>query len=199
MSHAKKPPNNNIDDEITIDGKRYRKVNVHNLTYNVSVHKGLRTGALVDRGANGGIAGEDGRVINKTGRQADVQGIDNHQIIDIPIVTAGAIINTQRGEVIGIFHQYAYTGKGKTIHSSLQLESFNHDVNDKSIKVPGGLQRIKTIDGYVIPLNIKAGLPYMTMRPYTDQEWEDLPHVIMTSDIDWDPSQLDHNLDDDEQ
>ena len=34
------------------------------------------------------------------------------------------------------------------------------------------------------------------MRPYTDQEWEDLPHVIMTSDVDWDPSQLDHNLDD---
>ena len=72
-------------------------------------------------------------------------------------------------------------------------------MNDKSIKIPGGLQRIKTIDGYVIPLNIKAGLPYMTMRPYTDQEWEDLPNVIMTSDINWDPSQLDHNLDDYEQ
>ena len=37
------------------------------------------------------------------------------------------------------------------------------------------------------------------MRPYTDQEWEDLPHVFMTSDVDWDPSQLDHNLNDDEQ
>ena len=72
MSHAKKPPNNNIDDEITIDGKKYRKVHVHKLTCNVSVHKVLRTGALIDRGANGGIAGEDVRVINKTGRQADI-------------------------------------------------------------------------------------------------------------------------------
>ena len=104
MSHAKNPPSNNIDDEITIDGKKYRKINVHKLTYNVSVHKGLRTGALVDRGANGGIAGEDVRVINKTGRQADVQGIDNHQIVDIPIVTARAVINTHCGEAIGIFH-----------------------------------------------------------------------------------------------
>ena len=58
----------------------------------------LRTGALVDRGTNGGIAGEDVRVINKTGRQADVQGIDNHQIVDIPIVTAGAVINTLHGK-----------------------------------------------------------------------------------------------------
>ena len=35
--------------------------------------------------------------------------------------------------------------------------------------------------------------------PHTDQEWEDLPHVVLTSDAEWDPSVLDHELDDDEQ
>ena len=36
------------------------------------------------------------------------------------------------------------------------------------------------------------------MRPYTDHEWDTLPHVIWTSDMDWDPSVLDQSLTDDE-
>jgi hypothetical protein len=89
-----------------------------------------------------------------------VQGIDNHQIVDIPIVTAGAVVKTQRGEVIIFLYQYAYTGNtgnGKTIHSSGQLEWYKQEVDDKSIKV-GGKQRIKTLDGYVMPLDVKSGL-----------------------------------------
>ena len=124
-------------------------------------------------------------------------GIDNHQIINIPIITAGAVINTQHGEVMAIMNQFAYTGKGKTILSSAQLKWFKSDVNDKPMKVPGGLKCILTIEGYTIPLNIKAGLPYIMMHPYMDDEWDTLPHVILTSDDDWDPSILDNDIDDD--
>jgi len=86
-----------------------------------------------------------------------VQGIDaNHQMVDIPISTVGAVINTQHGEVIAILHQYAYTGIGTSIHSPAQLAWYKN-VNDKSIKV-GGLQCITTWDGYVIPLNIVQGM-----------------------------------------
>ena len=138
------------------------------------------------------------RIIAKTGRQVDIQGIDNHCINDIPIVTAGGVINTQKGEVIAIMHQYAYVGKGKTIHSSGQLEAHKQGVHDKSIKV-GGKQRIETLDGYIIPLNIRQGLPYMSIRPYTDAEWDNLPHVILTADIDWNPSILDHEQEDNEE
>jgi hypothetical protein len=161
------------------------------IQYWASSHRQVRTGALIDRGANGGIAGDDVRIINRTGRQVDVQGIDNHQIVDIPIVTAGAVVKMQRGEVIIILHQYAYTGKGKTIHSSSQLEWYKQEVDNRSIKV-GGKQHIKTLDGYVIPLDIKSGLPYVKMRPFTDQEWDSLPHVILTGDGNWNPSVLDH-------
>ena len=63
-------------------------------------HARLRRGALVDRGANGGICGNDVRIISKSGRMVDVQGIDNHQVVDIPIVTGGAVVSTQRGPVI---------------------------------------------------------------------------------------------------
>jgi hypothetical protein len=179
-----------------MDGVTYYAANQH-IQYCASSHRQVRYGALIDRGANGGIAGDDVRIINCTGRQVDVQGIDNHQIVDIPIVTAGAVVKTQRGEVVLILHQYAYTGKGKTIHSSGQLEWYKQQVDDRSIKV-GGKQQIKTLDGYIIPLDIKSGLPYVKMRPYTDQEWEMLPHVVLTGDGDWNPSVLDHDLIDDE-
>jgi hypothetical protein len=36
------------------------------------------------------------------------------------------------------------------------------------------------------------------MRPYTDVEYESLPHVILTSDIDWNPRVLDFDIDDDD-
>jgi hypothetical protein len=44
-------------------------------------------------------------------------GIDDHQIVDRPIVACGGVIFTRRGPVIANMHQYVYTGKGKTIHS----------------------------------------------------------------------------------
>ena len=79
-----------------------------------------------------------------------------------------------------------------------KLEHYQNDVDDHSIKVNGGLQCILTLDGYVIPINIVGGFPYISMQPYTDDEWDHLPHVILTSDLDWDPTILDHTLDDDE-
>ena len=73
--------------EINVDGITYRQVNVHKVIYNVSVgDRTTSTASLVDRGANGGIAGDDVRVIHKLHRTVDVQGIDNHQMITISTV-----------------------------------------------------------------------------------------------------------------
>ena len=76
-------------------------------------------------------------------------------------------------------HEYALFGKGQTIHSSGQIEHFKNFAHDKSMKV-GGLQCIITNDEYVMPINIINGLPYLPMRPYTDEEWIRLPHVLGT-------------------
>jgi hypothetical protein len=35
------------------------------------------------------------------------------------------------------------------------------------------------------------------MCPHTDQEWEVLPHVLLTEDTNWDPTRLDHEQGDD--
>ena len=176
-----------------------RQVNMAKVMYHVSRHESSSMGALVDRGANGGIAGSDVRIINYTDKRVDVRGIDNHELVDIPIVTAGGVVESQNGPVIAILHQYAYHGQGKTIHSPAQLEAYNQDVNDRSIKVDGGLQRIKTLDGYVHPLSIKNGLAYSAIRPYTDAEWDDLPHVVWTGDKEWDPSVMDNAYHEDDE
>ena len=103
-------------------------------------------------------------------------------------------MDSHHGPVIAIFHQYAHMGSGKSIHSSIQLEAFGLEVNDKSCMVAGGRQQIVTPDGYIHPLQIKDGLAYTSMQPYTDKEWMTLPHVHWTQDKDWDPSVLDHSL-----
>ena len=82
------------------------------------------TASLVDRGANGGLAGSDVRVICKSNppRMVDVSGIGSHEVRDLPIVSVGGVVQSQRGLVIAIMHQYALLGEGKTIHSCGQLE-----------------------------------------------------------------------------
>jgi hypothetical protein len=34
----------------------------------------------------------------------------------------------------------------------------------------------------------------VTMQPYMNEEWETLPHVIWTPDMEWDPTVLDHAI-----
>jgi hypothetical protein len=107
---------------VTINGVEY-VAKLNNVMYQVSNHKQTTLPlALIDRGTNGGVAGSDTWLIDKSLCSVHIQGIDDHMIKDVPIGTVGAVVNTQRGEVIAIMHQYAYTGKGGTIHSSGQLE-----------------------------------------------------------------------------
>jgi hypothetical protein len=113
----------------------------------VSFHDSITVNSmsLIDRGANGGVAGDDMRVIFRTNRSVDIKGIDSHHVNDIGIGTVGGVVQTNMGPVIAIMHQYALLGKGPSIHSPSQLEWYKNNVNDKSIHVPGGLQCITTL------------------------------------------------------
>jgi hypothetical protein len=52
------------------------------------------------------------------------------------------------------------------------------------------------MDGYQIPLYFHNGLPYLQCRPPTADKDATLPHIIMTSDFDWDPTTYDNIIDD---
>ena len=88
---------------------------------------------MIDRGANGSLAGSDVRVISQVNDgKINVEGIDNHQLTDIPLVTAAGVITTQKGPVIVIMNQYAHINQGNTIHSSGKFEAFGTIVHDKA-------------------------------------------------------------------
>ena len=107
------------------------------------------------------------------------------------LVTAVALMDTQKGPIIGIFHEYAHLGKGRSIHAAGQMEWFNCKVDDRS-KVVGGAQRIETSDGYVI---IESGLVNMhSIRIPIDNDLQQYPHVFFTSPDTWDASVLDHDI-----
>ena len=174
------------------------KVDFHQIIYSVSESRRTHAMSLIDRGANGGVAGSDVRILAKVfpPRKVDIQGIDNHQMTDVFIGDVGGVVETQQGPVIAIFRQYALHGKGSTIHSSGQMEAFHVKVEEKSVRCQGA-QSIVTPDGYYMPLVVHHGLARLPIRPYTDEEFDELPHVFMTNDLEWDPSVLDHNPFDD--
>ena len=94
-----------------------------------------------------------------------------------------------------ILHEYAILGKGQTIHSSGQMEHHRNIVRDGSSMV-GHAQCVITVDECAIPLDIINGLPYMKMRPHTDDEWEQLPKTELTSEQECVPSCLDCSVED---
>jgi hypothetical protein len=168
--------------------------------YNINVNlndRRCRFGALLDRGANGTIIGSDMRIIETTMKVVDLSGVDDHTVNNLRIVQAGAVTRTQWGEVIIIVNQGAFMPEGRTILSCIQLEHFKCHVNDKPLRITKQQPCITTIEGYKIPMEIRRGLPYIKLRPYTDEEFRDLPHIILTSPHDWNPSIMDDQVDDD--
>ena len=160
-----------------------------NLTHYTVSHRSLRKQrqSLVDRGANGGIGGSDVCWIGgySPSVHISVTGIGNRQINDIRVGTVGGVLSAHLGEVIGIFNNYAHVGDGRSIHSCIQLENLRNQVDDRHPSL-GGKATIITNDGYVTPLSFVSGLPYLDIRPFIDDEYATLPHVMITWEVPWD-------------
>ena len=168
-----------------------RQMNAH-ITYHVAQAKQAKHGALVDRGANGVLAGSDVRILSTSPRKCIVTGIDNHEIPGLDLLQCAALVQTNYGTVNLIINEYAYYGRGHSIHSSGEIEWYTNTVDDKSVLV-GGQQRIVTIDGYLMPLVCKGGLMYLQLQGIpTDQDLQNYPSAHLRSPHEWDPSVLDY-------
>ena len=168
-----------------------RQLNAH-ITYHVAQANKAKHGSLADRGANGGLAGSDVRVLSISPSKCTVTGIDNHEIPGLDLVQCGALFDTNHGIVNLIMNEHAYYGRGHSIHSSGQIEWYTNTVDDKSVQV-GGQQIIITIDGYSVPLVCKGGLMYLELLGNTmDKDLHTYPSVHLTSPHEWDPSVLDY-------
>jgi hypothetical protein len=135
-------------------------------TYVISAHASkffTELLALMDGGANGGIGGRDMKIMsyNMDGRRVNIGIAGDHQMTGKRLGTFCAVINTQLGHVLGIFHQYAHVPEqAKSIHSRCQFQAHGNLVGDTAT-IYGGPQRIDTLDGYQLPLSIRSGLPYI--------------------------------------
>ena len=152
----------------------------HHYTYHVAQASQAKHGSLVDRGANGGLAGSDVRILSRSSRKCTVTGIDSHELQSIDVVQCAALVDSHHGMVNLIINEYACYGIGHTIHSSGQIEWFKNSVDDRSVHV-GGKQRICTIDGYAIPMVCRGGLMYLSLigKP-TNADLERYPAVHLT-------------------
>ena len=163
----------------TDDTPQWSINSVHtHLFYHVAQAKQAQHGSLVDRGASGSLSGSDERILSKCSRKCSITGIDQHQINGLDIVQCAALVNTDHGYVNLILNEYAYYGKGHTIHSSGQIEWYKNLVDDKSVEV-GGTQCITTLDGYAFPLKCTRGLMYLSIlgKSYL-MNWSNTPQSI---------------------
>ena len=101
-----------------------RSANMHAVSYRVvNAASSMKRASLIDRGANGGVAGMDGRTLMITDRRLDLTGVDDHQVKDLSIVVHAGVFPTTTGPIIGICNQYAKHNQPTSIHSSLQMET----------------------------------------------------------------------------
>ena len=153
-----------------------RSIN-HHFTNHIAQASQAKHGSLIDRGANGGLAGSDVRILSRSSRKCNVTGIESHELQGLDVVQCAALVETKHGIVNLIINEYACDGKGHTIHSSGKIEWFKNSVDDRSVQV-GGKQRICTIDGFAMPLACRGGLMYLSIlgKP-NDKDLERYPAV----------------------
>ena len=117
------------------------------------------------------------RALSRSSRKCTVPGIDSHKLQGLDVVQCAALVETNHGIVTLIMNEYAYYGKGYTIHFSGQIEWFKNSVDDRSVLV-GGKQRICTIDGYAMPLVCRGGLMYLShLSKPSDEDLERYPAI----------------------
>ena len=68
-------------------------------TCHISKHSASSNGSVVDRGANGHLAGPHVHVLETTGREVSFTGIDDHELPGLDIVTCVVLIQTIHGKV----------------------------------------------------------------------------------------------------
>jgi hypothetical protein len=131
------------------------------------------------------MTGSDLHVISSSDfHWAHATGIGESTITDFLLVAAAGFLQTHLGSAIVFMNQYASYGKGHTIHSTAFILAFGTQVHDSQHN-QGGEQCLITSEGYHAPLSYGSGLLYMNMRPPTDTELQQLPHIILTSDTVW--------------
>ena len=175
-------------------GPQHQTRHANHLSYRIATqehHMGCM-GALVDSGANGGMAGMDTRVLATVPHaHVDITSLGGSILKWLPLIQCASVVDTvDEGKIVLIMSQYAHKPDSKTLHSKSQIESFGSLVHDSAVSA-GGHQVIVTHEGYVIPLHVRNGLCYMDMYSASNSDLDQYTHVFLTSDTPWNPDIVD--------
>ena len=122
----------------------------HHFTYHVAQASKAKH---EDRGANGGLAGSDVRILSRSSRKCAATGIDSHELQGLDVVQCAALVETNHGIVNHIMNEYGCYGKGVTIHSSGQIEWFKNSVDDMTeFRQPIQVQSHLEMSGILVQL-----------------------------------------------
>ena len=155
----------------------------------------------MDSHADTTVLGSNFVVLTNTGKECEVSPYtDKYDAIrNVPVVMGATVwTNTQDGvPILLVFNKALWMGD--RLHHTLinpnQLRSYRVDVQDNPF-VKEDLAII-TAD-YIIPLDTQGTTIFCDMRSPTEVKLQQLPGVILTSAIDWDPQKVQfpsHNSD----
>ena len=137
------------------------------------------------RGANGGLAGSDVRILHRSFRKCIVTGINSHELKGLDVVQCAALVETNHGIVNLIMNKYAcYVKDTPSIPLDRLSGSKTQLMTDLSKLV--GKQRICTIDGNKMPLVCRGGFMYLSLLGKTlDEDFQRYPAVHLTGPHEW--------------
>ena len=145
------------------------------VTYETSVNLrkvGESIKSLIDGGANGGIGGEDMTFIGflPEHKKVNVGIAGNHQMTELRLAVFAAMMMSDKGPVIGIFHSYALCRRHKQlIHSMIQFQDAGGTVDD-TLKHFKGTQTFTLASGHRVPMQFSTALTYIEMRLVAKEE-----------------------------
>ena len=163
----------------TFGGHQYtvRHINHTLYRYSYDIHENRiqsTHGALVDSGANGGMAGPDTRVLSIVpNAHVEITGISGSPIEQLPLVQYATLVNTlDEGQVILIMSQYAHSPKAKPFIPNLNW--------NLSVVLSMILLFVLVVNNVSIPPKDMSSLSMSAMAFST---WTCNPLLMMTSII----------------
>ena len=79
-------------------------------------------------------------------RKCTVTGIDNHELPLLDVVQCAALVDSNHGIVNLIMNEYAYYGRGHSIHSSGQIEWYTNIVDTSQSKLEATRELLPFMD-----------------------------------------------------
>ena len=87
-----------------------RSINQH-FSYHIAQASQAKHGSIIDRGANGGLAGSYVRILSRSARKCTVTGIDSHELQGLDVVQCAALVETNHFIDILIMNEYDCYGR----------------------------------------------------------------------------------------